>query len=345
MKILHLIAGASHGGAETFAIDAILALKEQGVKQFVLCRSHDNFLRSLREAGIPYENLTFSRWKKWWEREVIRRKVKSYAPDLAHCWMTRPAEFMPKGCGVPVLGWSGSDFKIKYFTSCDYFMAVTHEIFETLKEQTGHPDRVFLGHTFGTLKEDPPLSREDFNIPADKPVILLLARMHPIKGVDILLYAALKVNAFFLLVGTGPELETYRAMVRDLGLGSRVYFTGWRRDRSALLDLADILVLPSRGDAFGTVMAEAWYKEVPVVATKADGPRQYIKHGINGMLSEIDDVDGLAKNLNAVLEDNTLRMRLIAEGVHIYETQFSKEIVILKLLQTYKEIIRRGIPT
>ena len=344
MKILHLIAGAAHGGAETFAIDAILALKERGVEQFVLCRPHDNFLRPLSEAGIPYKTLSFSRWKKWYEREVIRRKIKSYTPDLVHCWMTRPAEFMPKGCGIPVLGWSGSDFKIKYFTACDYFMAITREIFETLKGQTGHPDRVFLCHTFGTLKDDPPLSRDEFGIPEKKPVILLLARMHPVKGVDTLLYAALKVDAFLLLAGTGPELETYRSLAKDLGLDSRVCFTGWRNDRSALLDLADILVLPSRGDAFGTVMAEAWYKGVPVVATKADGPRQYIDHGVNGMLSEIDDVDGLAKNLRVVLEDEALRSRLIAEGTRTYETLFSREVVVSKLLQTYEEIIQRGIP-
>lgn len=344
MKILHLIAGASHGGAETFAIDAILALQERGVEQLVLCRPHDNFLRPLSEAGIPCEILTFSRWKKWYERKIIRRKIQSYAPDLVHCWMTRAAEFMPKGCGVPVLGWSGSDFKIRYFTACNYFMAITQRIFKTLKKQTSHPDRVFLGHTFGTLKEDPPLSREEFGIPADKPVILLLARMHQIKGVDVLLHAALKVDAFFLLAGTGPELENYRKLARNLGLESRVFFTGWRTDRSALLDLADVLTLPTRGDAFGTVMAEAWSKRVPVVATKADGPRQYIEHGVNGMLSEIDDIDGLAKNLNAVLEDDALRSRLIAEGRHTYETQFSKEVVLSKLLQTYEEIIRRGIP-
>ena len=345
MKILHIIAGASHGGAETFAIDAILALKERGVEQFVLCRPHDNFLDPLRQSGIPYETLTFLRWKKWLERRVIDQKIKSYAPDLVHCWMSRAAEFMPKGGGVPVLGWSGGKFKMKYFTVCDYYMAVTRGIFEELKGQAEHPDRAFLGHTFGTLKEDPPLSREEFGIPENKRVVLMLARMHSIKGVDTLLYAALKMDdVFLLLAGDGPELDAYRMLARDLGLKSRVRFTGWRRDRSALLELADILALPSRGEPFGTVMAEAWYKGVPVVAAKAEGPRQYIKHCVNGMLSEIDDVDGLANNLRAVLEDEALRSQLIAGGTHTYETMFSKEVVVSKLLSTYEEIVRRGVP-
>ena len=344
MRILHLIAGAAHGGAETFSIDAVLALNEQGVEQSVMCRSHDNFLDPLREKGIPYEVVTFSRWKKLWERERIRRKIKSYDPDLVHCWMARTAEFMPKGSGIPVLGWSGGRFKMKYFTACDYFMAVTHEIHEELKGQVCNPDRAFLGHTFGTLKEYLPVSRKEFGIPENKHVVLMLARMHPIKGVDILLFAALKLDVFLLIAGDGPELETYRALARDLGIESRVCFAGWRRDRSALLDLADVLALPSRGEPFGTVMAEAWSKGVPVVATKAEGPRQYIKHCVNGMLSEIDDVDGLAMNLRNVLEDEVLRSRLIAEGTQTYETLFSKEIVVSKLLSTYKEIIQRGIP-
>ena len=191
MKILHLIAGARHGGAETFTIDTILALKEQRVEQSVICRPHDNFLRPLLKAGIPFESLAFSRWKKWWEQRMIRRKIKSYAPDLVHCWMSRAAEFMPKGSGIPVLGWSGSDFKMKYFTECDHFLGVSHQIVKTLKKQTEHPSRVFLGHTFGTLKETPALSREEFRIPENKSVVLMLARMHPVKGVDILLYAAL----------------------------------------------------------------------------------------------------------------------------------------------------------
>lgn len=338
-----MIAGVAQGGAETFSIDAIVALRERGAEQFVLCRPHDNFLDPLRQNGIPCETLTFSRWKKWYERKVIRQKIKSYAPNLVHCWMSRTAEFMPKSSGVPALGWAGEDFKMKYFTACDYYMAITRGIFEKLKKQACHPDRVFLGHTFGTLKDDPPLSREEFGIPSDKPVILMLTRMHPVKGVDTLLYATLKIDVFLLLAGDGPELETYRALARNLGLESRVCFAGWRRDRSALLGLADVLALPSRGEPFGTVMAEAWYKGVPVVAAKAEGPRQYIKHGINGMLSEIDDVEGLAKNLHAVLQDKALRCRLIAEGTHTYESLFSKEVVMLKLLSTYEEVIRRGV--
>ena len=91
------------------------------------------------------------------------------------------------------------------------------------------------------------------------------------------------------------------------------------------------------------MIAEVWYKGVPVVAVKANGSRQYIRHGVNEMLSEIDHVDGLAKNLQAVLDDADLRNRLVAAGISSYETSFSKEVVIDNLLKTYEEIIHRGV--
>ena len=202
---------------------------------------------------------------------------------------------------------------------------------------------MFHGHTFVSLKDDPPVSRGEFRIPADKPVILMLARMQQEKGVDILLRASVGLDVFLLLAGDGTELENYRELARRLGLESRVCFAGWRADRAALLDLADILAVPSRFEGFPTIVPEAWSRNVPVVASNADGMGEYIEHGSNGMLSDIEDVDGLVKNLRSVLEDADLRERLIAEGSRAYNAKFSKEVVVDDLLKTYEEIIRRGV--
>ena len=343
MRILHLIHSLGNSGAITFTADTLLALQKTGkVEQFVLCRSNDILLDRLHRGNIPYELMDFVGWKKWLDKIRIRRKIKSYAPDVVHCWMNRASSFMPQGTGVPSIGYFLSYDKVKRFINCDYFMGVSHDLCNYIGRESGHPDRVFLGHTFGTLPEDKPLDRKDFGIPDDKPVILMLTRMHQEKGVDLLIRAAVELDVFLLLAGTGPELENYRILVRDLGLESRVCFAGWRSDRFALLGVADILAVPSRSDAAPTVMPEAWSKGVPVVAAKAKGPSQYIQHGVNGMLIEIEDVDGLARSLRAVLEDNSLRERIIQGGKRTYETQFTKEIVIAKLLETYQEVIHRG---
>ena len=348
MKILHVLSDRSaRGGVPTFALDVISALHERDVGQFVVCRPYDDFLRPLLDAGIPFETFDFNKWNKWFQKRVvgrrILRRIKSYAPSVVHCWKPQAAHWTPAGSGVPVLGWLGAYMDMKHYAKCDYWSGCSHDLVDYIGRESGYPDRVFLGHTFGTLQQDTPVSREEFGIPQGMPVILLLARMRQCKGVDTLLRAAARLNAFLLLAGEGEEMENCQKLARELGLESRVCFAGWRNDRSALLDIADVLAVPSRREPFGTVMAEAWHKGVPVVATKAEGPRQYIRHGVNGMLSEIDDVAGLAKNLRSVLEDGALRDRLVVGGTSIYETSFSKEVVMDSLLETYEEIIRRGV--
>ena len=347
MKILHVLSDrTAQGGVPTFALDVIFALYERGVEQFVICRPYNDFLRPLRDAGIPVETVDFNKWNKWfmkkWIPWRILRRIKSYAPDVVHCWKPQAAEWTPTRSGVPVLAWFGGQLDMKHHKHCDFWMGVTHDLVAWIGRESGHPDRVFHGHTFVSLKEDAPISREEFGIPADKPVILLLGRMVEEKGVDILLRASVGLDVFLVLAGDGGKLANYRNLAQDLGIESRVRFLGWRNDRSALLDITDILAVPSRFEGFPTAVPEAWSKNVPVVASKANGLNEYIDHGINGMLSDIEDVNGLAKNLHCVLEDTDLRERLIAGGKHTYETQFSKDVVILKLLQTYQEIIRRG---
>lgn len=373
MKILHVTADMnSRSGIPTAMLDHIYALNEKGVEQIVACHFYADFLEPLREIGIPVKTFDFNKQSspltqvavqsnarriiefcakatKWFARRIIRRNVRriieSNNPDIIHCWGEKAATFIPRRCRVPSLGWDVGfgNYDLKRDAVCDYYTGVNPEITEKIKEWIGRPDCVFLGHAFGALREEPPLSREEFGIPDGKPVILMLARMHRQKGVDILLRASVNLDAYLLLAGDGPEIEDYRALARDLGLESRVFFTGWRSERASLLELADILAVPSRQDPCPAVMSEAWQKGIPLVASNVNGLGDYIQHGVNGMSSDIDDVDGLARNLRTVLKDNDLRKRLIAGGTHTHNAEFSKEVVIDNLLKIYAEIIRRGV--
>lgn len=323
-------------------MDAIGALGEKGVEQFVLCRPHAGFVEALERAEVAFEPLSFARWRWWWERRRIRERIREWRPDVVHCWMARAASFMPARSGVPALGWFGGYYKLRHYRNCDWFMGVSRDLVDYIGERCGRPERVFLAHTFGTLAEDAPVSREDFGVPEGKPIVLLLSRMHPVKGVDVLLRAAREVDAVFLLAGDGPEAEKYRALAHRLGVAEKARFLGWREDRAALLDLADVCVLPSRREPFGTVMAEAWHRGTPLVAAKAEGPRQYVSDGVNGLLCEIDDVEGLAAALCRVLGDARLREALVAGGRESYEALFSKEVSVAAILAAYREIVLRG---
>ena len=342
LYVCHIIAGARAGGAETFCMDMVKSLHEQGVRQVVVARPYPHLLEALEARGITFYPIGFKRWRKFLDTHKISQIIASERPDLVHAWMSRASSFIPSGLGVPVLGWFGGYYKLKNYKNCDFYMGVTRDVARHIDEASGVPDRTYLGHTFGSLEKAKAVKREEFGLPEKKPLVLLLSRMHQQKGVDVLLEAAaLLPDMVFLLAGDGPELAKYKAQAAALGLEKRVHFAGWRDDRAALLALADICVLPSRYESFGTVMAEAWCAGVPLVATRAMGAMQYVKHGKNGLLSDIDDVEGLAHHLHLLTAVPKLKKRLVREGKKTYEELFERGVVTAELIKNYRDMCAR----
>ena len=343
MKVVHVVAGAGIGGAETFCLDLIKALHERGVKQHIVTRAHKNYIEAFKQRNIPYDIISFNPLLVFFERRKIKKIVERENPSLVHSWMGRASSFMPSGLVMPVLGWFGGYYDLKRYRNCDFYAGVTRDLVRHITEKTKTPQRVFLLHTFGTLEDEPAVKRGALQTPEGAPVVLLLSRMHWKKGVDILLQAAKRLpGVYFWLAGDGPKLKEYQDLSKKLGVEDRVRFLGWRDDRSALLKSATVCALPSRYEPFGTVIAESWHAGVPLVAAKAAGARQYVTHDKDGLLCEIDDADGLTQQLRKAIEDQEARARLIANGKVTYESLFSKKVVVDAVLNCYEAIVKTG---
>ena len=111
--------------------------------------------------------------------------------------------------------------------------------------------------------------------PAGATVLLALSRLHEKKGLDVLLRALAELpGCVAWIAGDGPLEADLKALAAKLGVADRARFLGWRSDRGALLRAADICVLPSRWEPFGTVMLEAWAAGMPLVAAASQGPKR-----------------------------------------------------------------------
>lgn len=344
MRVLQVIAGARVGGAETFAQDAILALHERGVVQTVLTRPWPAALARYGNAGVPVETMGFSTADR-----VLRRGgrigalARAMGADLVHAWMQRAASFIPAAMPCPVLGWFGDYYDLKYFRRADSYVAVTPDIRDYIVRSGAPVERSFMVNTFGTMPPAAPVTRASLDTAEDALVLLVLARMHAVKGIDTMLRALAEVpGAVLWLAGDGPARGEYQALAAKLGLMERVRFLGWRDDRRALLEACDICVLPSRYEPFGTVIAEAWAMRRPLVATRADGARQYVTDGQTGLLCPIDDAAALAACLRRLRDDAPLRARLAAAGEAAYQADFTREVVTQRLLACYGDVIRLG---
>ncbi len=343
MRVIHVIAGAEIGGAETFAVDAITALAERGVTQHVICRPHAAPLERYAMARIDTTTLGFTALDRLLRRRIVADTARGFRPDLVHAWMSRAASFVPKRLSCPAIGWFGDYYKLKYFTGCDAFFAVTPDIAASIVKRGMPQARVFTTNTFGTMPDAPPVLRASLDTPDHATVALVLSRMHAVKGIDTMLEALARVPGLYLwLAGDGPERAAYEALAARLGLQDRVRFLGWRNDRKSLLQACDICVLPSRYEPFGTVIIEAWAAGRPLVATNAAGARQYVTHNETGLVSPIDDPQALAANLARLLAEPDLGPRLAAAGTARYQADFTRDIVITRLIDAYRQVQTLG---
>lgn len=344
MNVLHVIAGAEVGGAETFAQDAIVALAGRGVRQRVIARPWPAAMARYAAAGVPAVGLGFNHLDRLlMASRRIRAEAAAFGADLVHAWMSRAASFVPRAMPCPVLGWFGDLYDMKYFRSADACVGVTPDIAAYIRNQGVPQDRVFMVNTFGTMPEAAAVSRASLDTPADAIAVLVLSRMHAVKGIDTMLRALAAVPGPYLwLAGDGPARAEYERLAQTLGLGDRVRFLGWRRDRRALLEACDIVALPSRYEPFGTVIVEAWAMRRPLLATLADGARQYVTDGQTGVTCAIEDVAGLAAGLRRLSGDPALRAHLAEAGYAAYLAGFTREIVTDRLIACYEACIRLG---
>jgi glycosyltransferase involved in cell wall biosynthesis len=342
MRVLHIIAGAATGGAETFAQDAVSALAERGIEQHVIGRPHPIAAARYEAAGVGFSPFGFTAFDRL-RRGTLRTRAASFGADIVHAWMARAASFVPGGMPCPVLGWFGGYYDLKYYRRADFLAGVTRDIVRDLVARGAPADRVSVVHTFGTLPDSAPVERAALGTPEHAPVVLVLSRLHEKKGIDTILRAVATLPGFYLwLAGEGPERERYKTLAERLGVGERVRFLGWRTDRKSLLAACDVCALPSRYEPFGTVMPEAWSMRKPLVATRAAGARQYVTDGESGLLCDIDDVEGLAGALRRAACDSALRERIVAGGWAAYEAEFERTRVVDTLLDTYRRSIEAG---
>lgn len=341
------MAGARHGGAETAFVDMCIALKEAGHDIHVATRANPVRVPRLKEAGIPVHLLPFGGRIDFITPLALWRLILKIRPEIIQTWMSRapaklPPHFMlPKSAYPPVVARLGGYYKIKNFRQADYFTTITPLIRDYLIAHGIPAAHVRHINNFAETEDHAaPLDRATLSTPADVPLVLALGRLHTNKALDVLIKAAAMVPSLHLwIAGEGPVRESLEDLIAALGVGGRVRLLGWRSDRAALLQTADICAFVSRYEPFGTVFVQAWAQHVPVVVSNADGPRQFVHPEEDGLMVPVDDVHALAAALERLSQDVTLRTRLAEAGYRRYRTEFTKENTVSEYIRLYEEIL------
>ena len=331
MKIAQVMAGAPAGGAELFFERLSIALAQAGETVLPVIRRNAARAVRLRDGGLAPVQLGFGGPLDLLTGPRLRAALRQFVPRVVVAWMNRAAHFTPRGDWV-LAGRLGGYYDLAYYRRCDHLIGNTRGITEWIVRQGWPAARV---HHLGNFSPDMAnAAPAQLPVPDGARVVLALGRLHRNKAFDVLIQALPRVpNVHAVIAGEGPEHAALLDLARREGCADRLHLVGWRSDTASLLAAADMLVCPSRHEPLGNVVIEAWSAGRPVIAAAADGPRELIAPGADGVLVPPEDRDALADAIVGLCDDPARGAALAEAGRLRYEAEYAPAPVIARWRQ------------
>lgn len=330
-RVAMVMAGATHGGAETFFVRLVSALAEAGEEMLAAIRHDAAREAALARAGVAVERFGFGGPLDILTRPRLGAALRRFSPRVVVSWMNRAAGKTPPGPWVQV-GRLGGFYDLRHYQRCHHLVGNTEGIVRYIVAQGWPAGRAHhLPNFTPALAGIAPVPRASLGVPDAAPLLLAMGRLHQNKGFDTLIAALAAVpGAHLAIAGEGPERAALETCAARAGVADRVTFLGWRDDQGALLAAADLFVCPSRHEPLGNVVLEAWSAGRAVVAAAAQGPTELIEDGATGLLVPVNDAAALAASITALLDDPARRSGLAAAGHAAWASRFSAAPVIAR---------------
>ena len=144
----------------------------------------------------------------------------------------------------------------------------------------------------------------------------------------------------FLILGIGPDEEMLRLLARKLGVEGRVHFVGQvlHTDMPKYLKISDIFIRPSRSEGLGNSFLEAMAAGLPVIATPVGGIPDFLfdpdtnpDHEPTGLFASVDDPASIARQVNRLLDDHTLAMKLFTNGHTLVVKKYDWNLIVKEM--------------
>jgi GalNAc-alpha-(1->4)-GalNAc-alpha-(1->3)-diNAcBac-PP-undecaprenol alpha-1,4-N-acetyl-D-galactosaminyltransferase len=180
--------------------------------------------------------------------------------------------------------------------------------------------------------------------------VVAMGRFAPEKGFDLLLDAFASIASQhpdwqLAIWGDGPLRPQLEAHRERLGLTNRVAMPGRTTQPFAVLRQADLFVMSSRREGFPLALGEAMACGLPAVSFDCpSGPREIIRHEMDGLLVPDGDVAALAAALSRLMSNDAERERFAARAVDVNE-RFGAERVLGQWESMLREVTSGRVPS
>lgn len=374
-KVIHIIGGGEFGGAEQHILSLMEFFSSKPGMDAQVATFYDGLLAdTLRQRGKTVHIIP----------QAGRFDVKLYArlqslfreerPDIIHTHGVRANFFSRlagrKAKGSHIVTTVHSILKHDYPKPGEYFMAHWMErvtlsmsnhfiaVSGAVKEDlirfgvaknkitvihNGIPVESYLPSPI--LDEERKKVREGWGIPEEAILLLTVARLVPVKGLEDLIEgfsiaAKADLRLILLIVGDGPEREALERMARERGVAEKVLFAGFRQEIPAYLAAADIYLNTSISEGLPLSLMEAMAAGKPVIVTEVGGMKEMIENGRTGFFIPPKSSEEVSKRILHLAEDEMLRHTLGEKARTHAISHFSVEAMGEATYQLYQSILR-----
>jgi glycosyltransferase involved in cell wall biosynthesis len=357
MKLLLFIHSLSSGGAERVTTNLANYWAEKGCNITIVTMSacdldfyenHPSIHRIALCLDFDSTNLLTALKYNYRRIKALRNVLKQQQPDVALAIMTTANILLAlaaKGLNIPVLGserihppmmplgrvWEW--LRRRSYRHLAAVIALTEETAAWLQAKTTAQYVPIIPNavSYPIASHAPRISPE---MSSDNSLNLIaVGRLEPQKGFDRLLLAFAVLATRFpewhlTILGEGTCRDSLERMRMDLGLEQRISLPGTVGNLDEWYDAADLYVMSSLFEGFPNTLGEAMAYGLPVVSVDCDtGPRDIIRHQVDGLLVPQNNRETLVEALATLMSDKALRRQYAARAVEIRE-RLSMETIV-----------------
>lgn len=189
---------------------------------------------------------------------------------------------------------------------------------------------------------DPDQLKQKYSL-QDRQIIGTISRLRSEKGVDLLVTAFIHIaskhpSVMLLIVGDGPEVQRIKEIAEKSGVSDRIRWIGetcWK-EAIQLMDLLDIVIIPSRFEGFGLAAAEAMALGKVVIANDTGGLKEVVSDNQTGFLVNINDSARVSDLVLTLLDNPAERQRIGRNAEIMMNRNFTIENYTTQILHVYK---------
>ncbi len=378
MRVLHVIDTSFVGGGQTALRHLLAGFQGSDVATELACRAGGPLMEQAEALGTRVHAVPFDKRYLPNKAQAVARIVRDSRIDLIHshgllatyyCTLARtmfgtrvPLVYHQHGFHHHNHGRLTRSLRIGaehwICKHADRVIAVSRsDQLQLLREQYASTDRVRLIH-YGlpdrlAAAQAVDAAREaigagpagaDDRVSEKRPVVGLVARLHPQKGVDTFLRAAAEVSkqepsTLFTIVGVGELEGELRALAASLGFNGNLRWIDGRVPGIAAMPVFTVGVLSSRWEGLPLVLLEYMANSRPIVATQVEGCLDAV--GPNeAELVPPDDVPAMSGAILRLMRDRELAARRAAAARARFDEAFTLQVMINRVRALYDEVRR-----